>query len=265
MTGGNPVLAQALTFARHGWPVFPCRPGEKTPATARGFRDASTDPAQIARWFGYHADRNLAIATGAPGPDVLDVDVHPDGDGFTALRAIARAGLAEGATAIVGTPSGGLHLYFTGSAQRNGHLPGHHLDFRAAGGYVLAPPSRVSGKPYELLSRPPGRSGLDWAAVTRLLEPATPQARIARPAPSAGAGHLAGWVARLGEGNRNAGLFWAACRALETDPDASLDSLAAAAADAGLGDREVRATLDSARKTIAPHHTGGNLQAEAGR
>ena len=69
------------------------------------------------------------------------------------------------------TPSGGLHAYFTGSAQRNGHLPGHHLDFRSAGGYVLAPPSQIGGQPYQLISQPGGRGGLDWAAVTRLLQP----------------------------------------------------------------------------------------------
>jgi len=27
----NTVLDRALAYARHGWPVFPCHPGEKTP------------------------------------------------------------------------------------------------------------------------------------------------------------------------------------------------------------------------------------------
>ena len=47
----------------------------------------------------------------------------------------------DGAAAYVRTPSGGLHAYFRGSGQRNGHLPAHHLDFRSHGGYILAPPS----------------------------------------------------------------------------------------------------------------------------
>ena len=95
---------------------------------------------------------NLAIATGAPGPDVLDVDQHgPDGSGFAAFARLRRAGLLTGATAYVRTPSGGLHAYFTGTAQRNGHLPDHHLDFRSAGGYILAPPSHVGGHPYQLV------------------------------------------------------------------------------------------------------------------
>ena len=75
----DPTLRQALAYARRGWPVFPCRPGQKVPATRHGFRDATTDPEQITGWFGRDPDRNVAIATGAPGPDVLDVDVHGAG------------------------------------------------------------------------------------------------------------------------------------------------------------------------------------------
>jgi hypothetical protein len=75
---------------------------------------------------------------------------------------------------------------------------------------------------------------------------------------------LAGWVARLGEGNRNAGLFWAACRALEACPATSLDPLADAARQAGLGDREIRATLESARKTAMLRAAARGHQAQAG-
>ena len=141
------TLRQAQAFATSGWPVLPCLPGQKIPATAHGYRDATTDPRQIDEWFGRHPDWNLAIATGAPGPDVLDVDEHgPAGNGYPAFRRLRAAGLLDGAAIYVRTPSGGLHAYFTGSAQRNGHLPAQHLDFRSAGGYVLAPPSHVRGR-----------------------------------------------------------------------------------------------------------------------
>ena len=111
------TLRQALAYARRGWPVFPCLPGQKIPATTHGFRDATTDEQQITAWFTRHPGRNLAIATGAPGPDVLDVDQHgPDGTGFPAYARLRRAGLLTGATAYVRTPSGGLHAYFTGTA-----------------------------------------------------------------------------------------------------------------------------------------------------
>jgi hypothetical protein len=38
--GSNDVLNRALTLAGHGFLVFPCR-SDKSPATLRGFKDAS--------------------------------------------------------------------------------------------------------------------------------------------------------------------------------------------------------------------------------
>ena len=259
------TLRQALAYARSGWPVFPCRPGEKIPATRHGFRDATTDQQQITDWFRRGLAWNLAIATGAPGPDVLDVDQHgPAGNGFAAFATLQRAGLLDGAAAYVRTPAGGMHTYFTGSHQHNGHLPSHHLDFRSAGGYILAPPSQVNGKPYQLIKTLNGRGGLDWDAVTRLLAPQRqPQPPETRSAPARNLSHLAQWVASQTEGNRNAGLFWAANRALDGDPAADLSALAAAARQAGLDEPEITRTLDSARRTTQarPHSSGHQAEA----
>jgi len=89
----NATLRQALAFASRGCPVLPCQPGQKTPATRHGVRDATTDPDQITAWFGRHPDWNLAIATSAPGPDVLDVDQHGDaGNGYAAFGQLRAAG-----------------------------------------------------------------------------------------------------------------------------------------------------------------------------
>ena len=261
MTGTR--LHQALTYAARGWPVFPCQAGQKTPATAHGHLDATTDPGQITAWYGRHPDWNLAIATGAPGPDVLDVDDHgPAGNGYAAFAKLSKAGLLDGAAAYVRTPRGGLHAYFSSTAQRNGHLPAHHLDFRSRGGYILAPPSRVDGKPYQVIRTVNANGALDWATVTALLEP-HPQPRRPQPGPASGRdlSHLARWVASQAEGNRNAGLFWAANRVLDTDQAADLSPLAVAARQAGLGDKEIIRTLDSARRT-GEHHA--DRQAEAG-
>ena len=179
------TLRQALAYARRGWPVFPCLPGQKIPATTHGYKDATTDEQQITEWFGHGQRWNLAIATGAPGPDVLDIDQHGQaGNGYPAFGRLRRAGLVNGAAAYVRTPAGGMHAYFAGSDQHNGRLPSHHLDFRATGGYIVAPPSQVGGKPYLVISRPGGHGTLDWAAVTGLLEP---QRQHEHPAP----GHAA--------------------------------------------------------------------------
>ena len=262
MTGTR--LGQALAYAARGWPVFPCHSGQKIPATPHGYLDASTDEQQITEWFTRHPGRNLAIATGAPGPDVLDVDQHgPAGHGFPAFARLRHAGLLAGATTWVRTPSGGLHIYFPGTTQRNGHLPGHHLDFRAAGGYVLAPPSQIGGQPYQVLKTTGVHGSLDWAAATRFLHPQT-QLRPRQPQAAQDLGGLARWVAAQPEGNRNAGLFWAANRVLDADPVADLSPLAAAARQAGLQDQEITRTLDSARKTGRPRPPAPDYQAEAG-
>jgi Bifunctional DNA primase/polymerase, N-terminal len=258
MTGGpgsQTMLAGALACARHGWPVFPCRPGRKEPDTAHGFKDATTDPDRITAWWTAVPSRNVAIATGAPGPDVLDVDVHLGGSGYPALDRLQRAGLLQGAVLAVVTPSGGMHLYYWGTSQASGRLPGRHLDFKATGGYVLAPPSAVGGRPYQLVRPHPGYTGqtvqrrLDWTAAVALLEPPQAHRERERPPGRGDAGRLAAWVAQLPEGNRNAGLFWAACRVAETGHSEAFDALAEAARTAGLPEPEVIRTIASAQRS----------------
>jgi Bifunctional DNA primase/polymerase, N-terminal len=242
------ALRRALAYAGHGWPVFPCLPGEKLPATRHGFKDATTDPERIRAWWARHSASNVAIATGHPGPDVLDVDQRGEaGSGFGAFNRLQREGLLTGLNVLVRTPSGGLHGYFTGSEQPSGRLPRHHLDFKAAGGYILAPPSQVNCRPYTLIRHPGGAGGLDWGAVTNLLEPPQPRFEPRAEHPTEVL-HLAGWVARLREGNRNAGLYWAARRAIEVGRADALDTLAGAAISAGLPEVEARRTLSSARR-----------------
>jgi hypothetical protein len=255
------IAEQAQAYAAHGWPVFPCQPGSKEPATRHGFLDATTDPDKVVWWWRRQPDANVAVATGAPGPDVLDVDQHREaGNGFAALNRLKRAGLVEGASAIVSTPSGGLHLYFAGTGQRCGKLAHCHLDFKAAGGYILAPPSQVGGRPYTVVRHQARAGSLAWAAVTGLLEPQRQAA--SRPAAARGGdlSHLAAWAGRLREGNRNDGLFWAACRAAEAGDETVLAELAAAAKSAGLTGQEITATIASARRTAVhpqPEHDGG--------
>lgn len=238
------MLAQALAYAAAGWPVFPCKPGEKAPDTPHGFKDATTDPGRIRAWWTASAERNVAIATGSPGPDVLDVDVKPEGSGFEAFNRLKRAGLLTGARALVRTPSGGLHAYYTGTGQPSGRLVRHFLDFKAAGGYVLAPPSAVTGRPYELLDRRNATARLDWQAVRRLLDP--PSAAPAPRGPGGGGpAALVAFVAGLAEGNRNNGLYWAACRAVEAGNPEALGELVAASA---LPEAEARRTVASAAR-----------------
>ncbi|MHB1597152.1 MAG: bifunctional DNA primase/polymerase [Streptosporangiaceae bacterium] len=248
----NSIVGRALAYAACGWPVFPCQPGSKQPATRHGFLDATTDPERIAWWWRREPGANLAIATGTPGPDVLDVDQHGEaGSGYGALNRLARAGLTRDAGAVVATPHGGLHLYYAGTGQGCGKLPAHHLDFRSRGGYVLAPPSQVDGRAYRVIRHQPQAGRFEWDAAVRLLDPQRDTGpRPAIREPGGDLSHLAGWVARLREGNRNDGLFWAACRAAEAGDDTTLGQLADAARQAGLGGREITATIASAQRTV---------------
>jgi len=257
--GTAPLLDAALAYARAGWPVHPLRPDDpscpadtrcqcKAPLTRAGFKDASTNLRQVADWWAAWPDANIGLATGWPGCDVFDVDVK-NGDGMPAFRRVKAAGLLSGALAVVQTPSGGLHVYFKGTDHPCRALPKHHVECKRRGGYVLAPPSRVHGKPYVLLDHRAGAGGrLDWDAITRLLAPPRPPQRH-RPASGDMSG-LADWVSRLEKGNRNSGLFWAACRVAEQGADPL--ALLTPALLAGLPETEALRTIESARKAANP-------------
>ena len=275
-TGRRPALEQAMTDAdappgpglrrpRLAGVPLPC-PARRSPATRHGFRDATTDPAQITAWFGRHPDWNLAIATGAPGPDVLDVDEHgPAGNGYAAFGQLRNAGLLDGAAAYVRTPSGGLHAYFRGSDQRNGHLPDCHLDFRSRGGYVLAPPSQVDGQPYQLIRTLRADGGLDWAAVTA---PATPApAASPKPHPGPGRGPQRTWPG--GSPAKPKATATPACSGPPTAPWTPTRPPTSAPwppppARPAWTSREITRTLNSARQTGQPRPPAPGYQAEAG-
>lgn len=255
----------ARTYATAGVPVFPCLPEQKRPLTKRGFHDATDDLGQVSAWWARSPEANIAIPTGpASGVEVVDVDVHPGGSGYAAFERARREGLVDGWLALVRTPSGGLHAYYPagGLEQRSWQAPGAHVDFRGSGGYVVAPPSRVTVGAdrvggYELIAtttRTP--TPIDAARLRDFLDPRPPVILPAAGlAQSADAERLGRWVSSLGEGERNRGLFWAACRLAEAGslPGEALAVLGPAAEHAGLGSREVSATIRSAYRTTAPH------------
>jgi hypothetical protein len=248
-------IARSLTlgYARAGWQPFPCKPASKEPATVHGFKDGNNSPERIRAWWTECSEYNIAIPTGSPGPDVLDIDVREQGSGWAALNQLKRAGLLTGARALIRTPGGGLHVYFAGSDQPSGRLPQHFVDFKARGGYVLVPPSAVDGKPYALLDHRTGTSGLDWQAVRRLLD--SPRPRRSRSEASGDIGALVEWVARRQPGDRNHPLFWAAreaARAGQLD-DGAVERFVDAAIRAGLrgGEPEARRSIASAARGAA--------------
>ena len=260
------TLRRALAYAARGWPVFPCQPGHKIPATAHGYLDATTDPEQITAWFTRHPGRNLAIATGAPGPDVLDVDQHgPPATGTPPSASSATPGCSTAPPPTSAPPAAACTP--TSPAPPSAAATCPAMPPRLPVRRRLRPGPAVAGRRPSLPGpghHRPGRS----PGLGRRHRPAAPSAPARLPQPRQGQApgrdldHLARWVAAQPEGNRNAGLFWAANRALETDPAADLSPLAAAARQAGLPDAEITRTLDSARRTSQPHPRQPDHQAE---
>src|SRR5665811_1384776 len=101
-------LQAALDYAARGLPVFPCVPRDKTPATKRGFHDATMNPATIRRWW-LATNYNIGIRTGAAsGVFVIDIDGN---DGAASLYALEAEHGALPATPEVITARG-RHLWF---------------------------------------------------------------------------------------------------------------------------------------------------------
>ena len=260
------VAARSLAMA--GVPVFPCLAEGKCPLTRRGFLDASGDPEQAAAWWSRTPNANIGIPTGAAsGVVVVDVDVHGPQDGRAAYQRATDAGLVDGAGLLVRKPTGGAHVYFPatpGREQRSWQAATAGVDFRGDGGYIIAPPSRriIDGKirRYEVADIAAHSVGtVDAARLRDFLDPRP----VAPPRASSNsmdvdAERLAAWVAGRGEGERNRGLFWAACRLAENgvSPADALDALGAAAQSAGLGDREITTTVRSAYRATQPASEG---------
>jgi hypothetical protein len=201
----------ALWLAAHGTPVFPLVVAGKTPATSEGFKDASTDLDVIERWWA-RRPHNVGISTGPARLLVVDLDTPKPGaelpaewageagvvDGSDVLAVLAeRAGQPYPVnTRIVATPSGGRHLYFRAPRalpSTAGRL-GPMIDTRAAGGYVVAPPSRTGAGRYATIHPGPVAGLPGW--LVDALTPAEPLAgpvdsRIAARAAAAPSGPVA--------------------------------------------------------------------------
>jgi hypothetical protein len=267
---GLPLPQAAARLAAVGMPVFPCVPGGKRPLVEHGFHEATTDAGQVAAWWRRWPSANIGLPTGrTSGVEVVDVDRKASGSGFSTFARAREAGLVGGWLAAVCTPSGGAHFYFPTAPDRpqpSWQAAKARIDFRGEGGYVIVPPSAViTGElraGYVLAGGAgSGAGAVDATALRDFLDPRPePSVTRARGVVREGdADRLAAWVALRGEGERNRGLFWAACRLAEAgiDPAVTLDVLGPAAEQAGLPPREVVVTIRSAyRAALAAPRTG---------
>lgn len=134
------LAESAAWYASVGLHIFPLVPGEKRPLTKHGLHDASNDPEQVAAWWRATPQANVAFRTGLTF-DVIDVDGPA---GYASLADLREAGAVPDVLGRVVTSRGGAHLYVpvTGRGNKAGVYPG--IDYRGAGGYVVAPPSLSS-------------------------------------------------------------------------------------------------------------------------
>jgi hypothetical protein len=210
------MLAAALRYGRAGWRVLPLR-GKQPDGrlVAHGVLDATCDPGTLERWWRVEPAAGIGVAV---PPGVLVVDVDPRNDGDNTLGELEARHGSLPATLECETGGGGLHVWLrTPHARSTTGLLGPGVDTKAAGGYLVVPPSlHPSGRRYSW--RPGTRDIADapgWL-VDLLAE---------RAARTMAEGGVEG--ERIPDGYR----------------DTSLYSLACALRRRGLDDIEVRAVL----------------------
>jgi hypothetical protein len=225
------MLEWALFWADNSVPVFPlysvnpegvckCRAGAqckspgKHPKTFRGLKEATTDKAQIERWWRADPQANIGGATGG-AVRLLVVDVDPRHGGDVSLHDLVEAhGDGWLDTLQVKTGSGGHHFFYTYSADielrntANKLAPG--IDTRAECGYVVLPPSlHASLKRYELANTLQTQQAPAWLIEELTRPPEQPPAQVIdfqeRRVRSSSGGSI------IADGERNVRLFKVGC------------------------------------------------------
>lgn len=133
-----------------GWLVFPLAEGAKIPAIpasrgGKGFKDATDDADQLARWERTYPRANIGIATGAAS-GILVIDVDPRNGGAASLIRLAGMGCIFPRGPEVRTGNGGQHLFFAYDPKIRASKDrlGKGIDIKADGGYVVAAPSVIA-------------------------------------------------------------------------------------------------------------------------
>jgi putative DNA primase/helicase len=282
------LLDHALAYARLGWAIHPLRPGGKRPLLQNWPRRASTDPATIRRWWAQTPQANIGLCAGPSGLVIADLDVKNGFDGLRAWAALA----VDGATVTSQTPSGGRHLLYAapGTGLRNRRKLQDGIEILAGRSNAVLPPSVLSnGEAYRWLRSPETTPVAEFP--TALLERLAGSARSAptpgplsdrvgqvagMPAFSAGYGlkaldEEADAVRRAAPGGRNERLNTAAFRlgrlvgAGRLEESRARGRLWEAAREAGLGEREAQATIQSGLEAGKAEPRGGAQDASPRR
>jgi hypothetical protein len=140
----NVMSTTALLYAARDLAVLPL--DGKTPVTAHGVKDATTDRETIERWFSTPRNVGIAIPVG-----VVIVDIDPRNGGMRSFAdwcdSYGEHHWADVPCAFTG--GGGYHYWFRmpASVTKLTKNPAAGIDLLTHGRYVVAPPS-VTDKPY---------------------------------------------------------------------------------------------------------------------
>jgi Bifunctional DNA primase/polymerase, N-terminal len=242
---------KAPELARQGVPVFPCKPADKRPLTATGFKDATCDPDIIHLWWTEHPEALIGVPTGARFV-VVDADLqHED----------ARDWLVENqhripVTRTHYTRSGGRHWLLKPHelVKCSAGKLGPHIDTRGAGGYIIWWPAHG----FEVMHGKVLAGVPEWM-LEAVNPPAVTPAREVRPYSGDTSRKRDGiirTIVRARQGERNTVAFWGACRFSEMVQRGEMsrgDAIALtieAASRTGLTPREATALAKSAFRKI---------------
>ena len=240
----------ALTWASWGFRIFPLRPANKLPRIKGWQQAATSDTAQIDRWWTRWPDSNIGCVPFA-GHIVVYIDARSGG--FQTWKKISH-GRAIPRTLTNQTGGGGLHIWFRLPEDKpvRGKIPGG-IDLQSERRLVAMPGSihTRTGNLYKVRT---------WAPVAMLpkwLEEHVYQPPVVRRpyTPPTGrrssADGLIRHMAAQAKGDRNNTLYSCAMAVIEEGhPEHVLDQLVDAARAAGLPDSRIFPTINSARERV---------------
>ena len=178
------VLSAAHEYRRRGWRVIPLHrvgPDGKTCSCRKGGncgRNAGKHPidlewqkapalsaADVEETWGVAKPPNIGLATG-PDSGFWALDIDPKNGGMESMAALVAEHGALPETFVAQTGSEGYHYLFAlpeGVVLKNSaDRVGKGIDTRAAGGQIVAPPSRSGVGPYRVVVDAPVAAAPAW-------------------------------------------------------------------------------------------------------
>jgi hypothetical protein len=142
------MLDVALRCIQRGWATFPCVPKAKNPIIPRekgghGYKDATTDEAQVRAWWAEYPNANVPIATGASKIVVVDFDAGIRDEEHLKAWMLEHGFPMTYAVRSGHRPEFRVHLYYNANGLKLRSVPWEKWecsgDVRGATGLVIAP------------------------------------------------------------------------------------------------------------------------------